>query len=314
MTSFAPPALDYNAACEKGRLLLQKMLASHDELTQLLKDMDIPAESEYLNEKVLSEHGWVEFPAYEKDENLKPLLVNLGMNTAFPFSISHSSPGLASPQGGPNRYAHFDTVVNPTAGVMAAVNTRSPMDNFRSARQDVEDGKTGEGATREAGDDAQDTPEDTSPLTVSSRTKATEDDIPALNYWSDVAYLHWTICATNSSNLGCVIRMSITNEKTKAVIQHIMQHATFMERFPEFPGITWTTEHGDQVAALLGTPNGAGVAWLLIQHKRQLGHKTVEKVTLVYNDKSETDNTKIPSLVFWFRDVVAPEPGMKRIG
>lgn len=38
----------------------------------------------------------------------------------------------------------------------------------------------------------------------------------------------------------------------------------------------------DEAKALLGMPNGCGVAWLLIQHKdeEQLGWKTVRSVTL----------------------------------
>jgi hypothetical protein len=44
---------------------------------------------------------------------------------------------------------------------------------------------------------------------------------------------------------------------------------------------------------------------LLIQHKAQLGHKVVDKVTLVYNDRSPPKvNTTIPSLIFELRDVV----------
>jgi hypothetical protein len=99
--------------------------------------------------------------------------------------------------------------------------------------------------------------------------------------------------------------VGITNEKTKAVIEHIMRNTTSMERYPVFPGISWYTDQNEEAAALLGTPNGSGVAWLLIQHKAQLGHKIVDKVTLVYNDRSPPKvNTTIPSLIFELHDVV----------
>jgi hypothetical protein len=47
--------------------------------------------------------------------------------------------------------------------------------------------------------------------------------------------------------------------------------------------------------ALLGTPNGRGPAWMLIQHKEQLGLKTFSAVTIFAIDN------KI-SLCFWIRD------------
>jgi hypothetical protein len=46
-----------------------------------------------------------------------------------------------------------------------------------------------------------------------------------------------------------------------------------------YPGETFDMD-SEQGKAILGTPNGAGVAWLLIQRKRELGHATVKDVTV----------------------------------
>ena len=60
------------------------------------------------------------------------------------------------------------------------------------------------------------------------------------------------------------------------------------------------TEEGK---ALLGTPNGSGIAWLLAQHRKQLGDKAVKKVQLWYSI------TSAPNLLFHIKDVKKPEGG-----
>jgi hypothetical protein len=46
---------------------------------------------------------------------------------------------------------------------------------------------------------------------------------------------------------------------------------------PMWPSISYYI-NTDEAQALLGTPNGCDIAWLLIQHKlkHQLGHKVVD--------------------------------------
>ena len=66
-------------------------------------------------------------------------------------------------------------------------------------------------------------------------------------------------------------------------------------------GFTWAAE--TEAKALLGTPNGSGIAWLLIQHKRQLGWKMVDSVTLFWKDGHEGDLGSNPSLLFRIKDV-----------
>ncbi|CAN9084245.1 unnamed protein product [Alternaria alternata] len=49
----------------------------------------------------------------------------------------------------------------------------------------------------------------------------------------------------------------------------------------EWPGTTYYPG-SNEFNALLGSPNGQGVAHMLIQHRKQLGHKTVEKVIVFF--------------------------------
>jgi hypothetical protein len=64
------------------------------------------------------------------------------------------------------------------------------------------------------------------------------------------------------------------------------------------------------VTALLGTSNGAGIAYLLAQHKTHLGRKTLGKAHLVYNeDGSNAYERKTPSLVFELCDMIFDTDG-----
>ena len=136
--------------------------------------------------------------------------------------------------------------------------------------------------------------------------------LPKLQHWSDIAYLQWTDPSLQSlpNDLKYVVRLSIVNEDTIAVIQRIgddfyeANGRSIWLYVEANGGITWDVET-EEAKALLGTPNGSGVAWLLAQHKRELGHKVVESVTLFWNDTYERPEiTYYPSLLFQIRDCV----------
>ncbi|KAJ4378190.1 hypothetical protein N0V83_001024 [Neocucurbitaria cava] len=100
---------------------------------------------------------------------------------------------------------------------------------------------------------------------------------PDLRFWSDVAYLQWSLRASDTSDLKYVLRHNVVNEFTRSILNIItLKNQILIE---EWPGRTYdvTSEEGQ---TLLGTPNGSGVAFLLIQHKKQLGHKAVGKITV----------------------------------
>jgi hypothetical protein len=67
--------------------------------------------------------------------------------------------------------------------------------------------------------------------------------------------------------------------------------------YDAWPGVTFDIE-SEEGKAILGTPNGAGTAWLLIQRKRELGRRRIEKVTVFHAGMKE-DMFGWPSLLFW---------------
>ena len=121
-----------------------------------------------------------------------------------------------------------------------------------------------------------------------------------LRHWSDVAFLQYLSSfpepPVRPIPLNYVFRVQIQNAETSLVLNNIIsKHGTFTFEF--WPGITFgmDTEEGK---AILGTPNGCGVAWMLIQHKKAFGEKNIEKVTLFHAAKKD-DLFRWPTLLFW---------------
>lgn len=65
-------------------------------------------------------------------------------------------------------------------------------------------------------------------------------------------------------------------------------------------------EYEESVTAILGTPNGSGVARLLLHHKRELRHKVAEEVRLV---RWKGEGVREPSLVFRIGNVYGEGDG-----
>ncbi|KAF1830791.1 hypothetical protein BDW02DRAFT_86725 [Decorospora gaudefroyi] len=108
------------------------------------------------------------------------------------------------------------------------------------------------------------------------RNDATQP-LPDLRFWSDVAYLQWLSRAEPDSDLRYVLRYDVVNDTTLNLVQNLEDRHSLS--LSEWPGKTY--ESGSQeFDAFLGTPNGSSTAYMLVQRKEELGHKTVEKITV----------------------------------
>ena len=119
---------------------------------------------------------------------------------------------------------------------------------------------------------------------------------PPLVHWSDIAFLQWLMQNPTPGNLKYIFRMTIQNIETCCVLDKVLRLST-QTRYDVWPGLTFDIE-SEEGQAILGTPNGSGTAWLLIQHKKQLGDKRIERVTVFYAE-NEGDLYRWPSLLFW---------------
>jgi hypothetical protein len=111
-------------------------------------------------------------------------------------------------------------------------------------------------------------------------------DVPlsCLKHWSDVAFLRWSSLQKAAPGaLEYVLRSRISECNTLAVIEELVASLPEEHRYLSWPGISFDMEHNDHAKALLGTPNGSGVAWLLAQHRSQLCRKSIAEVRLFYS-------------------------------
>jgi len=118
--------------------------------------------------------------------------------------------------------------------------------------------------------------------------------LPKLQSWSDIAWLQWAkIAGENAKNLRYVFRSPVANTEAQWLINRAFQLSS--KELSTWPGVEFemTTDEGK---ALLSSPNGAGVAYLLFTHKRQLGRKTISKVTVFADDGKK--QPRPPSLVY----------------
>ncbi|KAF5872717.1 putative wd domain-containing protein [Botrytis fragariae] len=122
-----------------------------------------------------------------------------------------------------------------------------------------------------------------------SKAKASEPlekiSTTTLQTWSDITYLSWheecTQTSTPLKNLKHIIRSHITNSETTSVIKEILKEEKIM-----CPPDGLTVDINDSKgygAALLGTPNGKGIGWLLSQHKNQLGNPKIVSVEIFHS-------------------------------
>ena len=118
--------------------------------------------------------------------------------------------------------------------------------------------------------------------------------------------------------LKLVARTAITNSETRAAIHRVLKYPKDGKKNreavranpegmvpkliwdpPKWPGIEFPMD-SDEAKLLLQTPNGKGVAWLLIQHKMAFGLKCVEKIR-VWNALCEGKNQ--PCMLFHIEPV-----------
>jgi hypothetical protein len=92
-----------------------------------------------------------------------------------------------------------------------------------------------------------------------------------------VTFVEWQeqaeISGVDVKGLKYVIRFDVVNTATNSIVSRAVRGLFRIN----WPGVTLPMSEA-KGQAVLGTPNGAGIAYLLATHKAQLGQKTVESV------------------------------------
>jgi hypothetical protein len=178
------------------------------------------------------------------DKNDRSSKVSSGNNIAVTHEIVLNDPLAAPNVPSPAIISHFMQVINPEDGMIVAYDNLSPIEAYRAEHRDI--------------------------FTA-----------PDLKFWSDVAFLQWKSRASDNSELKYVLRYNVMNTVTNFVAEAI-NFANDCKTLP-WPGVSYDAD-SEEGQALLGTPNGSSVAYMLIQHKHQLGHKIVDRITVFDHD------------------------------
>lgn len=121
-------------------------------------------------------------------------------------------------------------------------------------------------------------------------------------YWSDVTFAIWEAFSasqrTNIQDLRWIVLNEVTNDIGNVIIDHAVPYIYDTTAVTFEPG---TEAH----RAILGSPNWAmGSVYLLMEHKKQLGHKTIGRIT-VFGPNLDREELG-PSLTFEIVDLPAP--------
>ncbi len=141
------------------------------------------------------------------------------------------------------------------------------------------------------------------------------EHVPELNRWSDVVWFLWAKYAGgDAKNLRYIVRDVVTNLNTKGVIDQITGSETNAFYLP-WPGKTFdiskppsdcgkSRTEGDLARALLGTAHGAGIAWMMADHKDILGDRSL-KIT-IFTGKDPKDMFKPTADYYMLFELVKP--------
>ncbi|KAJ5211727.1 uncharacterized protein N7498_003373 [Penicillium cinerascens] len=123
-----------------------------------------------------------------------------------------------------------------------------------------------------------------SPLSMNYQAVTLSNFCP-IRQWSDAVYTQWLAAeAEESTSLNRIVRAGITNTATQEFVIQALQNKGTVTEIPTWDANNQLTltraDDGDFFAAILGSPNGAGCAYLLAQHKAQLGIKQLTSVSV----------------------------------
>ncbi|KAH9863563.1 hypothetical protein J1614_009495, partial [Plenodomus biglobosus] len=130
------------------------------------------------------------------------------------------------------------------------------------------------------------------------------DELPALRHGSDIMLAHWLRDNPNPQNLQYYIASNIVNENTIPLLCSILKSKGHQNDPPSWPGVQ--LDKGElEFDMLLGSPIGATLAFMLVQHKAELGVKHVTNI-VIFGTKLGSDSFVLVHMVFKVGNVENP--------
>ncbi|KAK4620361.1 uncharacterized protein CLAFUR5_10729 [Fulvia fulva] len=122
---------------------------------------------------------------------------------------------------------------------------------------------------------------------------------PALTQWSDIVFLDWQELHHQAGSseeqkrkIQHFLRIKIRNEETVSTARAARNGGVRtggQERPPGYPGWEWKI-HEEAAEAIMGTANGAGTAYFLVQHKAYFGLKGLDSIRAFDCTEDEEDD------------------------
>jgi hypothetical protein len=301
MDTVALTGLTVPSAAEKGKKLMAMVLAN-DQSAGLMFDPPRDTAASRITAKDLFESGYVPYynsevpsrvqdfafdflPALDSDSSIASFNGNIWGGHNWDSTWRHETETIQAGKVCEPTHADFLNIVNPNAGLLVAVNNINPAAMAKQMMQ---------------------------------KRDPSECDInlPKLRNWSDAAFLQWQRVVNRFSVGGAalkyVVRSNVENPDTLDIMTQVLGEYAgnrniprcrddFAPR-PRWPGVDFDIK-SDEGLALLGTPNGNGIGWLLAQHKRELGHKVIIKVTIFYHETViQNEEWEDANLLFHIKD------------
>jgi hypothetical protein len=108
-------------------------------------------------------------------------------------------------------------------------------------------------------------------------------ELVPLQTWADVTFLEWIdACKADEKCVKGLKVISKCHAQSNATMRVGGQALSDANSWGVWPGKTFS-KGSDQFAALMATPSGRGVAWLLLTHREQFGWKSVKSINLWSN-------------------------------
>ncbi|KAF2014147.1 hypothetical protein BU24DRAFT_492854 [Aaosphaeria arxii CBS 175.79] len=131
-----------------------------------------------------------------------------------------------------------------------------------------------------------------SPQQMAAKAQPPITNIPDLKRSSDILWGQWTLHTKgNVGNVRYLISNAVTNVDTGPIIQRAIESVN-ASPLKKWPGVSFSSM-SEQGRALLGSPNGIGLGYLLVQHKAQLGNKYVTRIDVFAPDEGAN-----PTMIF----------------
>ncbi|KAF2028876.1 hypothetical protein EK21DRAFT_101493 [Setomelanomma holmii] len=127
--------------------------------------------------------------------------------------------------------------------------------------------------------------------------------LPRLRSLSEVLWGFWVRDNPHVQIIRYFFMLGISNEATNQIIASCLNK--MVKELRDWPGVSLGADTDDG-HALLGSPNGAVFAYFLMQHKAQLGHKTITRITVVRPENDDENDFVDASLIFHVK--TAPDP------